>query len=69
MIVGFSRYGTGTGYAPVDYLSRMENFDGTLRMLRTPLPKVLEDDPSMLDCSIFSLQMYSLHHKIIEEES
>jgi hypothetical protein len=41
MIVGFSKYGAGGGYAPVAYLTSERNPDGTRR---TPEPTVLRGD-------------------------
>ena len=48
MIVGFSRYGTGGGYAPVRYLTSLTNPDKSLRRLPdgTPAPpEVLRGNP------------------------
>jgi Relaxase/Mobilisation nuclease domain len=45
VIVGFSKYSKGPGNGPVDYLTRMENPDGTFR---TPPPAVLEGDAELV---------------------
>jgi hypothetical protein len=48
VIVGFSRYGTGGGYAPVRYLTSLTNPDKSLRCLPdgTPAPpQVLQGNP------------------------
>ncbi len=51
MIVGFSRYGTGGGYAPVRYLTSPTNPDKTLRRRPdgTPAPpQVLRGNPEFV---------------------
>jgi hypothetical protein len=45
MIVGFSKYSTGGGSGPVNYLTQAVNQDGTAR---TPAPKVLRGDPELV---------------------
>jgi Relaxase/Mobilisation nuclease domain len=52
MIVGFSKYSKGPGSGPVDYLTRAEHADGTLR---TPPPKVLQGDPTLISRLIDAL--------------
>ena len=44
MIVGFSKYGTGAGKGPVQYLTSERNPDGSTR---TPAPVVLRGDPEL----------------------
>src|SRR5687768_6698874 len=45
MIVGFSKHGTGGGYAPVAYLTSERNPDGSAR---TPAPTVLRGNPEQV---------------------
>lgn len=52
MIVGFSKYGTGGGKGPVQYLTSERNPDGTVR---TPPPVVLRGDPALVRQLIDSL--------------
>jgi Relaxase/Mobilisation nuclease domain len=51
VIVGFSKYGTGGGYAPMRYFTSYTNRDGSLRTLPggTPAPPaVLRGDPELV---------------------
>jgi hypothetical protein len=52
MIVGFSKHSQGSGSAPVDYLTRPQNADGTLRK---PFPAVLEGDAKLVQRLIDAL--------------
>jgi hypothetical protein len=52
MIVGISKYGTGGGKGPVQYLTSERNPDGTVR---TPPPVVLRGDPALVRQLIDSL--------------
>jgi hypothetical protein len=52
VIVGFSRYGKGGGSGPVQYLTSERNTDGTPR---TPPPKVLQGDPTLISRLIDAL--------------
>jgi hypothetical protein len=52
VIVGFSKHSRGSGNAPVEYLTRAQNADGTLRK---PFPTVLEGDAKLVQRLIDAL--------------